>query len=195
MYLAEQGEKVGVVSVHLYRPFSIKHFVASTPRKTVKHRCARPHKGTWISRRASIPGCGYCVDRRLGWAQRQRLSVVAMAWPLRNLPLQWSKVFLTNWQKPNQKTTSRSASMDDVTNTSLSFDPTFRHRIPKMLSGASFGAWALMAQLERTTIRSTSSGTKLAIMHKAISSTIRRNLALSPSLTYDLAPNRSKHPI
>ena len=34
-YLASQGEKVGVVSVHLYRPFSAKHFLAALP-KTVK---------------------------------------------------------------------------------------------------------------------------------------------------------------
>jgi pyruvate-ferredoxin/flavodoxin oxidoreductase len=34
-YLAEQGEKVGVLKVRLYRPFSIKHFVAALP-ETVK---------------------------------------------------------------------------------------------------------------------------------------------------------------
>ena len=34
-YLNENGEKVGVVSVHLYRPFSVKHFLNAIP-KTVK---------------------------------------------------------------------------------------------------------------------------------------------------------------
>ncbi len=34
-WLAEQGENVGVVTVRLYRPFSIKHFIAALP-KTVK---------------------------------------------------------------------------------------------------------------------------------------------------------------
>ncbi|KAA6345860.1 pyruvate-ferredoxin/flavodoxin oxidoreductase [termite gut metagenome] len=34
-YLTSQGEKVGLVAVHLYRPFSIKHFIAAIP-KTVK---------------------------------------------------------------------------------------------------------------------------------------------------------------
>ena len=34
-YLTSQGEKVGVVSVHLYRPFSVVHFLAALP-KTVK---------------------------------------------------------------------------------------------------------------------------------------------------------------
>ena len=34
-YLTEKGEKVGLVSVHLYRPFSAKHFLAAVP-KTAK---------------------------------------------------------------------------------------------------------------------------------------------------------------
>ncbi len=34
-YLMAQGEKVGLVSVHLYRPFSAKHFLAAVP-KTAK---------------------------------------------------------------------------------------------------------------------------------------------------------------
>ena len=34
-YLNAQGDKVGVVSVHLYRPFSVKHFLNAIP-KTVK---------------------------------------------------------------------------------------------------------------------------------------------------------------
>ena len=34
-YLNAQGEKVGVLSVHLYRPFSVKHFLRQLP-KTVK---------------------------------------------------------------------------------------------------------------------------------------------------------------
>ena len=34
-YLMEEGEKVGIVAVHLYRPFSAKHFLAAVP-KTAK---------------------------------------------------------------------------------------------------------------------------------------------------------------
>ena len=34
-YLTSKGEKVGMVSVHLYRPFSVKHLLATVP-KTVK---------------------------------------------------------------------------------------------------------------------------------------------------------------
>ena len=34
-YLVEKGEKVGVLRVRLYRPFSVEHFLAALP-KTVK---------------------------------------------------------------------------------------------------------------------------------------------------------------
>ena len=37
-YLIEKGEKVGLVAVHLYRPFSIKHFLKAIP-KTAKRIC------------------------------------------------------------------------------------------------------------------------------------------------------------
>ncbi len=37
-YLMAKGEKVGLVSVHLYRPFSAKHFLAAVP-KTAKNIC------------------------------------------------------------------------------------------------------------------------------------------------------------
>ena len=35
-YLNDQGEKVGLVDVHLYRPFSIKHFLQAIPASTKK---------------------------------------------------------------------------------------------------------------------------------------------------------------
>ena len=35
-YQMKQGKKVGMISVHLYRPFSVKHLLAAVP-KTV-HR-------------------------------------------------------------------------------------------------------------------------------------------------------------
>lgn len=45
-YLINQGEKVGVVTVHLYRPFSVKHLMAALPATTkiitVLDRCKEP---------------------------------------------------------------------------------------------------------------------------------------------------------
>lgn len=39
-YLVEKGEKVGLITVHLYRPFSEKYFFNVLP-KTVKNSCFR----------------------------------------------------------------------------------------------------------------------------------------------------------
>ena len=45
-YLNARGEKVGMVNVHLYRPFSVKHFLAAIPasakKVTVLDRCKEP---------------------------------------------------------------------------------------------------------------------------------------------------------
>ena len=35
-YLREKGEKVGLVCVHLYRPFSARHFLAAVPASAKK---------------------------------------------------------------------------------------------------------------------------------------------------------------
>ena len=48
-YLIEKGEKVGLVSVHLYRPFSAKHFLSVLP-KTAKRIC--------VLDRTKEPGAG-----------------------------------------------------------------------------------------------------------------------------------------
>ena len=48
-YLTEKGEKVGLISVHLYRPFSAKHFLSVLP-KTAKRVC--------VLDRTKEPGAG-----------------------------------------------------------------------------------------------------------------------------------------
>ena len=55
-YLNARGEKVGVLKVRLYRPFSVEHFVAALPADRQDHRRARPHQGAGRRRRAALPG-------------------------------------------------------------------------------------------------------------------------------------------
>ncbi len=45
-YLNQRGEKVGVLKVRLYRPFSAKHFVAAIPETVKKNCCIRSNKRT-----------------------------------------------------------------------------------------------------------------------------------------------------
>ena len=42
-YQMKQGKKVGMISVHLYRPFSVKHLLAAVPKTVKRICCARPY--------------------------------------------------------------------------------------------------------------------------------------------------------
>ena len=50
-YLQEPGEKVGVIKVRLYRPFSVEHFLQAIPSTVKRWRCwtARRNQGAWAS--------------------------------------------------------------------------------------------------------------------------------------------------
>ena len=58
-FLTERGEKVGVLNVHLYRPFSVTHFLGALPPSVKSNRRAGSHKRARSRRRATLPGCGY----------------------------------------------------------------------------------------------------------------------------------------
>jgi pyruvate-ferredoxin/flavodoxin oxidoreductase len=64
------GEKVGVLKVRLYRPFSIEHFVQALPATVKRHRGARPHEGTRRHGRAALPGRDHALPN--GAAGRRR---------------------------------------------------------------------------------------------------------------------------
>ena len=44
-YLNAKGEKLGVITVHLYRPFSVKYLRAVLPATVKAHLRARPYEG------------------------------------------------------------------------------------------------------------------------------------------------------
>ena len=62
-YLQSRGEKVGVIQVHLYRPFSAQHLLAAIPGEDPRHRRAGPDQGTRRHRRAAVPRRGDRVHR------------------------------------------------------------------------------------------------------------------------------------
>ena len=63
-YLVEQGEKVGVLKVRLYRPFSLDYFTKALPASVKKHCRSRPHQGTRRHGRAALSGYRQCPSRR-----------------------------------------------------------------------------------------------------------------------------------
>ena len=58
-YLNAQGRKVGMVQIHLYRPFSVKHFVSRHPRHLQEDRRAGPLQGDRLRGRACVSGRGH----------------------------------------------------------------------------------------------------------------------------------------
>ena len=63
--LVAAGEKVGLLTVRLYRPFDMQAFVAALPKTRALDRRARPHQGARRDRRAAVPGRGHRAGRGL----------------------------------------------------------------------------------------------------------------------------------
>ena len=55
--LLAQGRKVGVLEVHLYRPFSSRHLLAELPDTLQRLAVLGPHQGARRLRRTPLPGC------------------------------------------------------------------------------------------------------------------------------------------
>ena len=51
-----RGEKVGVLKVRLFRPFSVEHFIKALPADRQVHRRPGSHQGAGRPRRAAVPG-------------------------------------------------------------------------------------------------------------------------------------------
>ena len=49
-YLNAAGDKVGLIKVRLYRPFSAKHLIAAIPGSVEVHLGTRPHQGARLHR-------------------------------------------------------------------------------------------------------------------------------------------------
>ena len=115
-YLASKGEKVGLVNVHLYRPFSAKHFLGALP-KTVKRiavldRTKEPGAAgepLYLDIVEAFKGCNdapVIVSGRYGLSSKD------------TTPVQVISVF-ENLQLPEPKNHFTIGIVDDVTFTSL----------------------------------------------------------------------------
>jgi hypothetical protein len=80
-HLVARGEKVGVVKVRLFRPFSVEHLLAALP-ATARGGGARPHQGAGRERRSALAGDHDGAGRR-GGQRRARDAAAADRRPLR----------------------------------------------------------------------------------------------------------------
>jgi len=101
-------KKVGVIKVHLYRPFSAKHFLARSRKAAKSWPCwtAPRNPAPWASRctRTSAP----CLRKRAAATSPSSAGATALA--ARNSTPPWSRPFTTTWPRRIPRTTSPWAS-------------------------------------------------------------------------------------
>jgi pyruvate-ferredoxin/flavodoxin oxidoreductase len=128
-YLAAAGEKVGLVRVHLYRPFSVKHFLQSLPATTrvigVLDRTKEPGSAgeplyqdviTAITEDWTGPA-PKIVGGRYGLASKEFTPAMV-------------KGVFDELKKANPKNHFTVGIVDDVSNTSIDYDPSFHIEAP-----------------------------------------------------------------
>ncbi len=136
-YLLERGEKVGVLRVRLYRPFSVEHFVNALP-KTVK--------AVAVLDRTKEPGAVgeplyQDVVNALVEGGRSDVTVIGGRYGLssKEFTPAMVKAVLDELQKDKPKNHFTVGILDDVTHTSLEYDPSFSIESPETVRCVFFG--------------------------------------------------------
>jgi pyruvate-ferredoxin/flavodoxin oxidoreductase len=136
-YLMARGEKVGVIRVRLYRPFSVEHFVKALP-KTVKAVAALD--------RTKEPGSTgeplyLDVVDALSVANRKDIKVIGGRYGLssKEFTPAMVKAVLDELGKPEPKTHFVVGINDDVMHASLDYDPNFSVEDPETVRCIFFG--------------------------------------------------------
>ena len=122
-YLAAKGEKVGVIRVRLYRPFSIEHFVKALPKTT---------KNIVVFDRTKEPGAlgeplYQDILNALIEGGKTNIKVIGGRYGLssKEFTPAMFKAGLDELTKPEPKNHFTVGIIDDVSNTSLEYDPSF----------------------------------------------------------------------
>jgi pyruvate-ferredoxin/flavodoxin oxidoreductase len=141
-YLVQKGEKVGVINVHLYRPFSVKHFIQTLP-KTVKSIA--------VLDRTKEPGAigeplyqDVITALSEGIGTREKPQVIGGRYGLSSkefTPAMVKAVF-DELKKEEPKNHFSVGILDDVTNNSLDYDPAFYIEMPETIRCVFWGLGA-----------------------------------------------------
>jgi pyruvate-ferredoxin/flavodoxin oxidoreductase len=187
-YLTARGEKVGVLKVRLFRPFSVEHFVKALP-VTVKTLA--------VLDRTKEPGAAgeplyqdvvtalneAAAAGRSPFAAAPRVIGGRYGLSSKEFTPAMVKAVLDEAAKPKPKNHFTVGIVDDVTQTSLDYDPTFSTEDPKT------ARWAPTRTRSRSSVRTPTT------TRRAISSTTPRNPVPSPSRTSASGPSPSTPPI
>jgi pyruvate-ferredoxin/flavodoxin oxidoreductase len=145
--LVAQGEKVGVVKVRLFRPFSVEHFIESLPKTVraigVSDRTKEPgsvgeplYQEVLIAVQEAVSGnstSGFAVPRIIGgrYGLSSKEFTPAMV-----------KAIFDELAKPKPRNHFTIGIHDDVTHTSLEYDPAFSTEDPNTIRAIFYGLGA-----------------------------------------------------
>ena len=142
-YLVKNGEKVGIIKVHLYRPFSLKHFVDILPKTTksiaVLDRTKEPGsigEPLYLDVLSAITELhdneelGFAIPKVIGG--RYGLSS-------KEFTPSMVKAIFDELSRPKPKNHFTIGIYDDITHTSLEWDKTFSSASKETFRGVFFG--------------------------------------------------------
>ena len=143
-YLTARGEKVGVLKVHLYRPFSIEHFLAALP-KTAKNLAVLDR-----TKESGAAGDPLYVDvitalseglaaGKAPFASFPRVIGGRYGLSSKEFTPAMVKAVFDEMLKPAPRNHFTVGIVDDVTHTSLEVDPTFSTEDPKTVRAVFYG--------------------------------------------------------
>ena len=140
--LCAAGEKVGLVTVRLYRPFPADALAAALPADRAPGGGAGPDQGAGRGRRAAVPGRGLCPGRAGRGRRRRRCRwwwAAATAWPPRSSPRRWPGRSWMRWPPSGPATTSPSGSPTTSPTPACPVDGAFSTEDPDGLRAVFFG--------------------------------------------------------
>ncbi len=130
-YLNAHGEKVGLVKVRLFRPFSTEQLRRRPPRHRQEDRRPGPHQGARRHRRAAVPGRRHRSGSRPA-RRASRSSAAVTAWAARTRLPRPCSPSSSELQEDEPKREFTIGIVDDVTNLSLPEDEDCsQHRSPR----------------------------------------------------------------
>ena len=141
-YMGAKGEKVGLLKVHLYRPFSIEHFINALPKTTksiaVLDRTKEPGAAgeplymdviTALAEANPFPAFPKVVGGRYGLSSKEFTPAMV-------------KGVYDELAKPKSKNHFTVGIIDDVTHTSIDYDGVFSTEDPKTVRALFYGLGA-----------------------------------------------------
>jgi len=145
-YLTSKGEKVGLLKVRLYRPFSLEHFIKALPKTT---------KSIAVLDRTKEPGAGgepLYLDVVNAISEKYMAGNLQFAFPKiiggryglssKEFTPAMVKAVFDNLSKDKPKAHFTVGIIEDVTNSSLDFDPTFSVEAAETFRGKFYGLGA-----------------------------------------------------